>query len=144
MKALLALACLLACSFAHAATTELVNPTIRQVLNVQCGTPAPTPIAAGFSQPGDYVKAVFYGVDTCSLGGRAHMVKRYYGCAVVTWDLTGYMVEVKQYPVTIDPVNPLIKTCPTPPNTLYPAPQQYDATIAPNASNQIHVFLTTP
>lgn len=138
MKALLALACLLACSFAHAATIELPNPTIRQVVNVYCGTPVPTPIAAGFSQAGDYVKAVFYGVDTCSLGGRAHMVRRYYGCAVVRWDLTGYMIDVVQFPANLD------HSCTVPANTLYPAPQQYSADIELNRWNVPHVFLTTP
>jgi hypothetical protein len=138
MKALLALACLLACSFAHAASIELPNPTARQVLNVQCGTPSPIPIAAGFSQPGDYVKAVFYGWDTCSLGGRAHMVKRYYGCAVVRWDLSGLMIDVVQFAANAD------HSCTVPADTLYPAPQGYAANIAPNAWNVLHVFLDTP
>ncbi|MDF2434753.1 MAG: hypothetical protein JWP44_4384 [Mucilaginibacter sp.] len=138
MKSLLALACLLACSFAHAATIELPNPTARQVLNVQCGYPSPTPIAAGFSQPGDYVVAVFYGTDSCSLGGRAHMVKRYYGCAVVRWDLTGLMIDVVQFQP--DPGH----SCAVPPNTLYPAPQGYAASVGLNVWNSWHVFLDTP
>jgi hypothetical protein len=138
MKSLLSLACLLACSFAHAATIELPNPTARQVLNVQCGYPSPIPIAAGFSQPGDYVKAVFSGTDSCSLGGRAHMVKRYYGCAVVRWDLSGLMIDVVQFPANPD------HSCTVPPNTLYPAPQGYAANIAANEWNVVHVFLETP
>lgn len=142
MKAAITLATialLLACSVAHAATIELPNPTARQVVNVQCGYPNQVPIAAGFSQPGDIVRAVFQGYDACSLGGRAHMVKRYYGCAVVSYDLTGHMLDnVKQFPANPD------HGCTVPADTLYPAPQQYAVVIDPNDWNVLHVFLTTP
>jgi hypothetical protein len=138
MKAAITLALLLSCSVAHAATIELLNPTARQVVGVQCGTPIPVPIAAGFSQPGDYVKAVFVGFDSCSLGGRAHLTKRYYGCAVVRWDLTGYMIDVVQFPANAD------HSCTVPPNTLYPAPQGYAASIEPDAYGVLYVYLTTP
>lgn len=137
MKAF-ALTCLLACSFAHAATTELPNPTARQMVGVQCGTPAQVPIAAGFSQAGDYVKAVFVGFDACNGSGRGARVTRYYGCAIVSYDLSGYMVTVNRFAANAD------HSCTVPPDTLYPAPQQYAATIEPNAWHVLHVFLQTP
>lgn len=128
------------CSIASAAEPplELVNPTARQVVNVQCGTPDQVPFAAGFSQPGDYVRAVFVGFDMCNGSGRAARVTRYYGCAVVSWDLSGYMVTVKQFAANAD------HSCTVPPDTLYPAPQQYAASIAPNQFGKLHVYLTSP
>jgi hypothetical protein len=135
----IAMVMFLMCSIVSAATIELPNPTMRQVADVQCGYPSPTPIAAGFSQPGDIAIVVFQGSDSCSLGGRAHMMRRYYGCAVVSYDLTGLMLDnVMRFPPNPD------HSCTIPANTLYAAPQSYSVDIGPNASNSIHAFLETP
>lgn len=98
MKALLALACLIACSAAQAATTDLPNPTVLQVIGSQCGVPVPpTMTAIGFSQDANYFTAQAYATTRCSSGsgrGGGYTSHTYTGCALVRWDLSGNLVDV--------------------------------------------------
>lgn len=96
MKSILALACLLACSAAHAATTALPNPTVLQVIGSQCGAGTPTMTAIGFSQDANYFTAQAYATTRCGSSGRGggYTSHTYTGCALVRWDLSGNLIDV--------------------------------------------------